>query len=117
MAKRRMSRFKAIKAKKCLGLLKQLVALYINEKSTMRKDLLYHFAASAMLYSGITGYCHFQGISKPKSKIIGIVTAIAVGSAKELLYDKKGDWPDMGANCAGIGAAHVAFSININKRK
>lgn len=83
----------------------------------MRKDLLHHFAASALIYSSITGYCHFQGIPKPKSKLIGIVSTLAIGAAKELVVDKKGDWLDMGANCAGVGGAQIVFSIPLNKKK
>jgi len=41
--------------------------------------------------------------------IPAVIVSLAIGAAKELLYDQRGDWCDMAAN--GAGAVSAVLSI------
>lgn len=48
--------------------------------------------------------------------MFAVITALAIGAAKELLYDQKlgrgvASWGDMAANCAGAVSAAVFYLI------
>lgn len=64
------------------------------------KQLHIGFSAAIALTSNAIAHQEFE-LTYTEAWWVGLVTALAIGAAKEVFYDTNGDWGDMGANAIG----------------